>query len=371
MGNLTPCDNRPIIIVGAGITGIVMAEQISNKLNKKIIIVEKRNHIGGNCFDLYSKDGLLYHKYGPHIFHTNNKSVWEYLSKFTYWNYIEIKVKAFVEEKLISIPVNINTIKDLYNMSLTEDEMFEYFQKFKKNNINNSEELLISKVGIDIYNKIYKNYIKKQWDKETKDLDQRVISRLPIRFNSDERYFTDKYQGLPLNGYTHMFKNMLKNPNIEIILNKDYKTILKDIDYCHLVYTGPIDYFYDYKYGKLEYRGLKFRVKTYKDNGFFLNNAIISYPNNYKYTRSVEYKQLTGQANEHTIVVYEYPAWNNLEYYPVLTEKNKLLLVKYTKEEKKDNVTFVGRLAEYEYYNMDKAVERALEVSSILISEYK
>lgn len=371
MVNLNKNNTKPIVIVGAGISGIVIAEQISSKLDIPIIILEKRNHIGGNCFDDYSKEGLLVHKYGPHIFHTDNENVWNYLSNFTQWKNIEIKVKALINKKLISIPINRNTLKDLYDKDFSKEEMQSYLLQFKRQDISNAEELIISKVGEDIYNKVYKNYIHKQWDKETKELDISVLNRLPIRFNNDERYFTDKYQGLPLDGYTAMFEKMLVNKNITIMLKTDYKKVISKIDYCHLIYTGAIDYFYNYKYGQLEYRGLEFRETTYNNKEFHLKNSIISYPNDYKYTRAVEYKQLTGQKNSNTIVVREYPIWNSTEYYPVLTKKNHIILAKYTDEKEKEiNITFIGRLAEYKYYNMDQVVEKAINVSNCIVEKY-
>jgi UDP-galactopyranose mutase len=350
----------PYIIVGAGITGLTLAERISTILDAKVLVIEKRNHIGGNLYDFYNENSILVHKYGPHIVHTNNIEVWDYLSKFTEWNHVQIKVKAFIDGRHISIPINLTTMKELFGSQFSLDKMKEYFRLCKNDKrINKGGKILISDVGQDLYDKIYKNYILKQWDTEVDNIDISILRRLPIRFNTDDRYFDDRFQGVPKLGYFHLFENMVDNKNIKIILNTDFKEIINDLKFQHMFYTGPIDYYFNYKYGNLQYRGIKFKSETYKCKTF-QNHAIISFPNDYNFTRITEYKYLTGQKSDVTTIIKEYPSWNSGEYYPVITPKNKTLYNIYRNNNHLKNITFVGRLAEYKYLNIDEAVERAL-----------
>ena len=363
--------NLPYIIVGAGITGITIAQRLSQKTNSKIFIFEKRSHIGGNTFDYYDCSGILVHKYGPHIFHTNNKRIWSYVNRFAEWNDYVLKVKAYIGGKLVSIPININTMKDLYNTELNQRQMKSYFENFNlKKEITNSEEYLISRIGKDLYEKIYKNYIAKQWDLEVKDLDQSVVKRLPIRTNNDDRYFTDKYQGVPKEGYTKMLKKMLDNTNIEIYLNSDYNNYRDDIEYKHLFYSAPIDEFYNFKFGRLEYRGLNFKIENHNVE-YYQPFGVVSYPNNHKYTRITEFKHLTKQKNPVTTIVKEYPSWNGEKYYPVLTKKNIKILSLYQNQSSDKNISFVGRLGKYKYFNMDQAIENSLNDVDKITSEDK
>ena len=227
------------VIVGAGFAGCVLAERIANELNKKVLIIEKRNHIGGNAYDCYNEDGILIHKYGPHIFHTNNKEVWDYLSKFTEWYHYQHRVLAYVDGQTVPMPINLDTINKLYNTNFTPDELNKFFEKVrdKKEEILNSEDMVISKVGKDLYEKFFKGYTKKQWDLYPYELEPEVTARIPIRTNRDDRYFTDKYQGMPKYGYIKMFENMLNNKNIHIMLNTDYKEVIDSIEYEKLIYT--------------------------------------------------------------------------------------------------------------------------------------
>lgn len=351
------------IIVGAGLAGLIIAERISNKLNEKVLIIERRDHIGGNCYDCYNDDGILIHKYGPHIFHTNYKEVWDYLSKFTEWNYYQHRVLTYIDGNYIPMPITTETINKLYNLNLSNDQINKFLKDQSVNigEIKNSEDVILSKAGKEIYEKFFKNYTKKQWDLYPNELDSSVISRIPVRYNRDSRYFTDKYQGIPKHGYTEMCFNML-NPNIHILLNTDYKDVIDDFNYEMLIYTGQVDYYFNYKYGHLKYRSLKFDFETI-DSESYQNAAVVNYPNDYDFTRITEFKKLTGQKSDKTTIVREYPTWKGEPYYPVPTDECKKQYGRYKMEcNKYKNVMFLGRLAEYKYYNMDVVVKKALDL---------
>jgi UDP-galactopyranose mutase len=356
------------VIVGAGFAGCVLAERIANELNKKVLIIEKRNHIGGNAYDCYNEDGILVHKYGPHIFHTNNKIVWDYLSQFTEWYHYQHRVLAYVDGQTVPMPINLDTINKLYNTNFTPDELNKFFEKVrdKKEDILNSEDMVISKVGKDLYEKFFKGYTKKQWDLYPYELEPEVTARVPIRTNRDDRYFTDKYQGMPKYGYIKMFENMLNNKNIHIMLNTDYKEVIDSIEYEKLIYTGPIDYYFDYKYGKLPYRSLNFEFETL-DCEKYQEVGTVNYPNDYDFTRITEFKHLTGQKHYKTTIVREYSSAEGEPYYPIPQKKNIEQYKLYEEEANKlNNVFFIGRLANYKYYNMDKVVEEALNLFILL-----
>lgn len=364
------------IIIGAGLAGIVTAERLANLFNQTVLIIEKRNHIGGNCYDYYHEEGILIHKYGPHIFHTNNKKVWDYLSKFTDWYLYQHKTLAYVNGNFVPFPINLNTINNIYNLNLTSDELYHFFDKIKvkieNDNIKNSKDMIVSKIGEDLYELFFKYYTKKQWDLYPEELAPEVTARIPIRYNKDDRYFNDKYQGLPKYGYTKMFENMLKNNKIKVLLNTDYKEIINELEYKNLFCSAPIDYFFDYKYGKLAYRSLIIDFEVY-DTEEYQKAGVVNYPNDYDFTRITEYKKLTGQKHKKTIISKEYPVSEGEEYYPVPREENYLLYDKYKKEaEKLNNVKFIGRLGTYKYLNMDKVVENILELfENYLIGELK
>lgn len=352
------------VIVGAGFAGSVLAERIANILNKKVLMIEKRNHIGGNAYDYFNEDGILVHKYGPHIFHTNNKEVWDYISKFTDWYYYQHRVLAYVDGLTVPMPINLDTINMLYNFNYTSNEIKDYFESIKcnKENILNSEDMVITKIGNELYEKFFKNYTKKQWDLYPSELEPEVIARIPIRNNRDDRYFTDKYQGIPKYGYNKIFENLLTNKNIHILLNTDFKDVIDDIEYENLIYTGPIDYFFNYKYGKLPYRSLRFEFETLECEKF-QEVGTVNYPNDYDFTRITEFKYLTGQKHHKTTIVREYPTSEGEPYYPIPQKKNIEQYKLYEEEAQKlKNVFFIGRLANYKYYNMDKVVEEALKL---------
>ncbi len=252
------------VIVGAGFAGSVLAERLASQLNKKVLLIDKRNHIGGNAYDYYNEDDLLVHKYGPHIFHTNAFSVVEYLSQFTQWRPYQHRVLASVDGQLVPMPINLDTINTLYGLNLTSFQLEEFFASVAepREQIRTSEDVVVSKVGRELYEKFFRNYTRKQWGLDPSELDASVTSRVPTRTNRDARYFTDTYQVMPLHGYTRMFERMLAHPNIKVMLNTDYREIQDFIPYQELIYTGPIDEFFHYCYGKLPYRSLDFEIKT-------------------------------------------------------------------------------------------------------------
>jgi UDP-galactopyranose mutase len=354
------------MIVGAGLSGAVLAERLATKSGKKVLLVEKRNHIGGNTFDYYNEEGILIHKYGPHIFHTNSAEVFNYLSKFTKWRSYEHRVLASVDGLLVPIPINLNTINQLYGLNLNCDEVdaFLHSKAEKKDRIQTSEDAVVSKVGRQLYEKFFKGYTRKQWNLDPSELDASVTSRIPTRNNKDNRYFTDTYQAIPSYGYTCMFQNMLNNPNIKILLNTDFKEIQDSIPYKKMIYTGPVDYFYNYRFGKLPYRSIEFKFET-KDQEYFQQTGTVNYPNEHAYTRITEFKYLTGQKHSKTAIVYEYPKDEGDPYYPVPRPENALLYKKYhSLAMQEENVYFAGRLATYKYYNMDQVVAQALTLYS-------
>ncbi|MCC7554225.1 MAG: UDP-galactopyranose mutase [Methanobacteriaceae archaeon] len=352
------------VIIGAGLSGITIAERIANELNEKVLIIEKRPHIGGNVYDSYNEDNILIQNYGPHIFHTNEKQVYDYLSNFTEWIPYEHKVLSSVDGKLVPMPICIDTLNELYDLDLDEEGMRNWIEKEKVpiKEIKSSEDVVLANAGRDIYEKLFKNYTEKQWGTSAKNLDSSVISRIPFRFNHDTRYFEDKYQGIPKDGYTKMCEKMLESDNIKIKLNTDYKNIIDDIEYDTLIYTGPIDYFYDFKYGKLLYRSLKFITETY-DEDSYQEVAVVNYPNDYDFTRITEFKKLTFQdLKNKTTIMKEYPGFEDEPCYPYPTQEYLDKFQNYKKDmDKEENIIFLGRLAQYKYYNMDLIVKNALD----------
>ncbi len=350
------------VVVGAGFAGSVLAERLATKGGKRVLIIDKRNHIGGNTYDYYNNDGILIHKYGPHIFHTNSKDVFEYLSRFTAWRPYEHRVLASVDGQLVPMPINLTTINTLYGLNLSGDQVESFFESRaeKKDKIRTSEDVVVAKVGKELYEKFFKYYTRKQWDLDPSELDASVTARVPTRTNKDDRYFTDTFQAMPLHGYTQLFQNMLSNPNISIMLNTDYKDILSSIRYKSLIFTGPIDSYFDYCYGKLPYRSLEFQFETLETERF-QSTGTINYPNEHLYTRITEFKYLTGQKHHKTSIVYEYPKAEGDPYYPIPRPENAELYKKYQLlAATTPNVYFTGRLGTYKYYNMDQVVAQSL-----------
>ncbi len=365
--------NYKYVIVGAGLAGLTMAERIANELDEKVLVIEKRNHIGGNVYDSYNEEGILIHNYGPHIFHTNDKEVYDYLSRFTKWNDFWHRVLTYVDGNLVPMPITVETINKLYNLNLDCSQVEDFLKKQAVDikEIRTSKDVALSKVGQDIYEKIFESYTKKQWGIDPSELDTSVISRIPIRLNRDTRYFADRYQGMPSGGYTKLCEKLIANKNIKLLLNTDYREVMKDITYDTLIYTGATDEFYHYKHGRLSYRSVNFVFETY-DQDKFQEAPVVNYPNDYDYTRITEYKQLTWQQHRKTTISKEFPTAEGEPYYPFPTKDCKAQYALYEEEMKKeDKVIFLGRLAEYRYYNMDGVVRRALDIFESRIKNTK
>lgn len=353
------------LIVGAGFAGSVLAERLAGVLNKKVLILDKRDHIGGNAYDYYDEAGILVHKYGPHIFHTNCAEVFKYLSNFTKWRNYEHKVLASVDGQLVPIPINLNTVNKLYGMNMNSFEMDEFLKSKAecREDIVTSEDFVLNKIGKELYEKFFKNYTRKQWGLDPSELKSSVAARIPVRNNCDDRYFTDKFQSMPLYGYTEMFRNMLKHPNINILLNTDYKDIQNFIPYKKMIFTGPIDEYFNYEFGKLPYRSIDFISETY-DMEKFQPTGTVNYPNEQLYTRITEMKYLTGQKHNKTSVIYEIPSDSGDPFYPVPKPENNEIYKKYASLTHRisKKVLFTGRLASYKYYNMDQVIAQSLSL---------
>jgi UDP-galactopyranose mutase len=359
------------MIVGAGFAGSVLAERLARGSGKKVLLVDRRPHIGGNAYDHYDDAGILVHKYGPHIFHTNSREVFEYLSGFTKWRPYEHRVRASVDGQLVPIPINLDTINQLYGLKLTSMEVESFFASVAepRESIRTSEDVVVSRVGRELYEKFFRGYTRKQWGLDPSQLDAMVTARVPVRTNRDDRYFSDTYQAMPLKGYTRMFENMLDHDNIKILLNTDYHELEGMIPYERMIFTGPVDEFFDFRYGKLPYRSLEFQFETINQE-WVQPVAVVNYPNQHLYTRSTEFKHLTGQEHAKTSLVYEYPRAEGDPYYPVPRPENAELYKKYQAlAEERPDVHFVGRLATYKYYNMDQVVAQALSVYARIVGQ--
>jgi UDP-galactopyranose mutase len=352
------------LIVGAGYAGSVLAERLARVAGKKVLIIDKRPHIAGNAYDHYNDQGILVHKYGPHIFHTNSREVFEYLSQFTEWRRYEHRVLASVDGQLVPIPINLDTVNKLYGLNLTSFQVEEFFKSVAepRKEIRTSEDVIVSRVGRELYEKFFRNYTRKQWDLDPSELDASVTARVPTRTNRDDRYFGDSYQAMPLHGYTRMFENMLDHKSIKIMLNTDYREVAKYISYKQIIYTGPVDGYFDYRYGKLPYRSLEFKHETH-NTAVYQPAPVVNYPNEHLYTRITEFKYLTGQEHSKTSIVYEFPRAEGDAYYPIPRAENAELYKKYQAlAASTAGVHFVGRLATYKYYNMDQVVAQALSI---------
>lgn len=370
------------IVVGVGFAGAVIAERIANVLNKEVLVIEKRNHIGGNCFDYYDENGILIHKYGPHIFHTELEHVWKYLSKFTEWHKYEHNVLGVINGKNIPIPFNLNSLYKSFSFNDAKRIESKLVQNYGFGaqvpilELKKSRDEDLQLLADYVYRNVFLNYSQKQWGFKPEELDSSVTARVPVLISRDNRYFQDPFQGLPQEGYAKLFERMLSNNLIKIKLNMDYKEILKfengvlnlfgEKFQGKLIFTGEIDTFFDHKFGKLPYRSLHFKMEKF-DQEFFQEVGVVNYPNEYAFTRITEFKHMTGQIHEKTIISKEYPHNYNSErdipYYPIPINESKEIYEKYKKEASKfDNLIFVGRLADYKYLNMDKAIDRALTI---------
>jgi UDP-galactopyranose mutase len=359
------------LVVGAGFAGCVMAERLARVLDRSVLLIDKRPHIGGNAYDHYNDHGILVHKYGPHIFHTNSRPVFEYLSQFTEWRQYEHRVVASVDGQLVPIPINLDTINRLYGLSLNAQQVEDFFRSVAEpvEQIRTSEDVVVSRVGRELYQKFFRNYTRKQWGLDPSELDASVTSRVPVRTNRDDRYFNDTYQAMPLHGYTRMFENMLDHPNIKIMLNADYRELDEGLRATEIIYTGPVDEFFDFQFGKLPYRSLHFKHETH-NRDVYQPAPVVNYPNEHPYTRVTEFKYLTGQEHPKTSIVYEFPMEEGDPYYPVPRAENKEIHKKYKAlADATPGVHFVGRLATYQYYNMDQVTAQALTLFSKIRAE--
>jgi UDP-galactopyranose mutase len=351
------------LIVGAGFAGSVLAERLASQANKRVLLIDKRSHIGGNAYDRYNDDGVLVHPYGPHIFHTNSERIFDHLSQFTQWRAYEHRVLAHVDGQLLPIPINRTTVNSLYGLSLqTEEECDAFFasRAEPRGHCSTSEDVVVSKVGRELYEKFFRGYTRKQWGLDPSELDAQVTARVPTRTSTDDRYFADTFQYMPKHGYTRMFEAMLDHPNIKIMLNTDYREVREMIPYREIIYTGPVDEYFDYRYGRLPYRSLEFTHETL-DQAQHLPVAVVNYPNDHAYTRVTEFKHLTGQEHSKTSIVYEHPRAEGDPYYPIPKPECTALYNKYKAlADAARGVYFVGRLATYKYYNMDQVVGQAL-----------
>jgi UDP-galactopyranose mutase len=361
-----PSRHYDYLIVGCGFAGSVLAERLASEHGARILMIDKRDHVGGNAYDEKDEAGILIHRYGPHIFHTNSDEVFSYLSRFTKWRPYEHRVLATVRDQLVPIPINRTTLNRLFDAGLKTDDDAAQFLAARAEpvaDIRTSEDVVINAVGRELYELFFRGYTRKQWGLDPSELDKSVTARIPTRTNTDDRYFTDKHQAMPADGYTEMFKAMLDNPLITVALGVDYQEVKHEIDAAHTIYTGPIDEYFDWRFGKLPYRSLKF-VHSTIDAEQYQPVGTVNYPSeDVPYTRISEYKHLTGQQNRRTSITLEYPSAEGDPYYPVPRPENQALFKRYEAlADATRGVTFVGRLATYRYYNMDQIVGQALSV---------
>lgn len=359
-----------VLIVGAGLSGATIAEHLARVCNRKVLVIDKREHIGGNVYDyIDSQTGIRVGKYGIHMFHTNSDRVWNYIQRFGKWKRWDHKVLSHIDGQYVPVPVNINTVNSVCGQNIqTEAEMIEWLKETQIQCIDpkNSEDVALSRVGKELYAKLFRPYTLKQWNRDPAELDTSVLSRIPVRTNFDDRYFTDKYQALPSDGYTSIVESMLTHPNITVKLSTDWSDIRDVLSWNSLIFTGPIDqYFCESGLPKLEYRSLKFDWEVYKTRGYYQPTSQVNYPDiTVPYTRIVEYKHLLNQESEYTIITKETSSDEGEPYYPVPNDRNKEVYTKYREladKSQTQNVHFIGRLASYKYFNMDQAIDCAMD----------
>lgn len=359
--------NKPIIIVGAGPSGATLARKFAED-GEKVIVVDRRDHIGGNTYDYINEYGIRVAKYGAHIYHDSDDETWKFISRFTEWVPYQHKVKSFVDGKLIPVPANLDTFNEISGMHFeTGDDLEKWIasQDTKIAEPKNSEESAIKRLGSrTVYEKMFKNYTKKQWDKYPDELEASVMDRIPVRFDHNDRYFGDKYEGMPKDGYTSLYKNMLDHENIRVILGRDYHNMTLPKPKM-LFYTGKVDTYFGDKFGKLEYRSLEFEHETLHEESY-QELPVINYPEEeYPFTRIIEHKKFYNQDLPYTTITREYSKAGGEPYYPVPNAENRALYAKYQVEAEKlesQGIYFIGRLASYKYYNMNQAIRAALDL---------
>ncbi|TMQ05743.1 MAG: UDP-galactopyranose mutase [Deltaproteobacteria bacterium] len=350
------------LIVGAGFAGSVVAERLARGSGRRVLVIDRRPHVAGNAYDHLDGAGVRVHRYGPHVFHTNSRDVFDYLGRFTAWRPYQHRVLTSVGGQLLPLPINLDTVNRLYGTDLTTPELEQRFAALAvaRDPVRTAEDAIVSKVGHDLYELFFRNYTRKQWGLDPSELDASVTARVPIRTDRDDRYFTDTYQAMPRDGYTAMFERMLDHPNIEVRLGTDYHEVAGRVDHGALIYTGPIDEFFEHRFGRLPYRSLRFHHATL-DRARYQPTAVVNYPNQHDYTRITEFKWLTGQEHPRTSIAYEYPCADGEPYYPVPNPASAALYQRYRAlADATPGVHFVGRLATYRYYNMDQVVAQAL-----------
>jgi len=358
----SPSNRYEWLVVGAGFAGAVLAERLASQRGERVLVIDKRDHIAGNAYDHLDQVGVLVHRYGPHIFHTNSQPVADYLSQFTAWRPYEHRVRGRVDNQLVPIPINLDTVNSLYGLNLSSEGLEDWFsaRAEKVDEIRTSEDVIVSRIGRELYEKFFQGYTRKQWGLDPSQLDRSVTARVPVRTNRDDRYFTDSFQAMPKHGYTQMFARMLDHPNIDVMLRTDHKDLPESITYRRLIWTGQIDEFFDYRFGKLPYRSLRFRHENLPMEQF-QSVGTVNHPQDQDYTRVSEYKHMTGQVHSSTSITYEYPTADGDPYYPVPRPENQALYKRYESlADAQPDTLFVGRLATYRYLNMDQVVGQAL-----------
>ena len=355
------------VVVGAGLAGSAAARVLAES-GMRVVVIEKLSHVAGHCHDMKNEEGITVHTYGPHIFHTNNREVWQFVNRFTDFNYYQHKVLSYADGRMIPFPINRDTIAEVFGLTLSTNEV----QRFLSEEVarsqfsdppRNFKDAVVSQVGERLYELFFKNYTIKQWERDPELLSPEVARRIPVRENRDSRYFTDKYQGIPSEGYTRMIERMLDHPNIEVRLSTDYFDVEKEFIASMIVYTGPLDKYFDHEYGELEYRSLELEFRTF-DQEFYQTVATVNYPNDYDWTRITEFKHFLGEKSKRTTVCFEYPKSSGEPYYIVMSDDNLEKREKYMRRvaelEATGKVLFIGRLAEYKYYNMDQVIAESL-----------
>lgn len=360
------------LIVGAGLAGSTIAERLASTRGASVLIVDRREHVAGNAHDDVAIDGIRYHRYGPHIFHTNSQAVVAYLSLFTTWRPYEHRVLARVGERLVPIPINRTTINSLYGCDLDEAGVARFLAARAEHfpRIETSEQTIRARVGKELYETFFRGYTRKQWGLDPARLDAAVCGRIPTRTNDDDRYFSDRFQAIPTDGYTAMVRRMLDRPSIDVALGIDFQTLSREKIARRIIFTGPIDEYYDFRYGRLPYRSLRFTFETY-DRPLYQSAACVNEPGEHvPYTRTTEYKYLTGQSASNTLVSREYPSAEGDPFYPIPCAESRALYRRYEALAKAEShVTFAGRLGQYKYFNMDQVVASALAKADSLAIE--